>query len=120
MASLELDLQSIEQCFDFHHFDTFQQCDNYIRNNPHIQVSHTCCDGTGVAIVRVSRIHKMIPTKQETKFIPIEGTCDICFLENTDLYNTCKTCNHPFCKDCLIKLKNKICPCCRGELESFP
>jgi len=120
MASVELELNSIEQTYDFQHFDTFQQCDIYVRNNPHIQVSHTCCGGRGIATVRTNNRDKKTKNKYETKFIPIEGTCDICFLENICLYNTCKTCNHPFCRDCLVKLKPKICPCCRGNLETFP
>lgn len=103
--------------YDYHHFDTDMDRDIYLRNNPDIKVSHNCCGGKGIATLK---IYKKIPTKPATKFIPIEGTCDICFLEDRSLYNTCKTCNHPFCKECLVKLTPKLCPCCRGKLENFP
>ena len=103
--------------YDYRHFDTAIDCDIYLRNNPEIKVEYTCCSGKGIATIKM---HKKIPTKLVTDFIPIEGTCDICFLEDKFLYNTCKTCNHPFCKDCLVKLTPKVCPCCRGKLENFP
>lgn len=119
MASSEMNSSETLQEYDYQHFDTTIQCDTYVRNNPHIKISHTCCGGKGFATVRTNNIDKKIKIKYLTKFIPIEGTCDICFLEDIYLYNTCKTCNHPFCKECLVKLTPKICPCCRGKLEAF-
>ena len=103
--------------YHFIHFNTTLECDLHIRNNKHVTVAYKCCDGKGYASLSKNRIYAPIHCSQDI-FIPIEGTCDICFLEETTLYNTCTTCSHPFCKDCLTKIASKICPYCRGKLKN--
>lgn len=99
---------------DFVHFDTVQECDRYLRNNPQIVFSYLCCGGKGYAVP--CRIEETI-----TKYIykktlkTVQGTCDICFMDNVTLHYTC-TCKQPFCMECLQKIVTKVCPYCRGRL----
>ena len=108
--------------YDFVHFQSSEQCNQHIRNNTHIVVSHLCCGGTGYATPRslLSRSKSIFSPKEihTDIYIPIQGTCDICFLEDTQLYNTCSTCSQPFCRPCLAKITNKVCPYCRGKLKN--
>ena len=107
-----------ENQYDFVHFNTILECDRHIINNRNINIAYKCCEGRGYATLR--KITKIIPipTSGVNIFIPIEGTCDICFLEGTSLYNTCNTCSQSFCKPCLAKITSKICPYCRGVLKN--
>jgi hypothetical protein len=105
----------IQKKYDFIHFENTVQCERHIINNKNLIVAYKCCGGTGIAIARKNGGYK---TKPVWPFIPIEGTCDICFAEDVSLYNTCKTCSHPFCKPCLDKITTKVCPYCRGKLNN--
>lgn len=116
---LEMPITSIQSEYTFVHFNTTQECDVHITNNHNLTVAYKCCDGKGFAVLRKNRICKKITIcKEINQFIPIEGTCDICFLEETSLYKTCDTCSQPFCKPCLAKITNKVCPYCRGKLKN--
>jgi hypothetical protein len=95
------------------HFDNIEKCEAYILNNSHLRVSHLCCGGRGIAIERVVQ-----PVQKAQK--TTTGTCDICFLENIVLIQSCQTCIQPFCQDCLDKLVTKTCPYCRGKLNNNP
>ena len=102
--------------YDYVHFTTPLECEIHLMNNKNINVAYKCCDGKGFAR-RTNQFSIPIHCTQN-KFIPIKGTCDICFLEETSLYNTCSTCSQPFCKDCLTKISSKVCPYCRGKLTN--
>ena len=105
--------------YDFVHFQSSEQCNLHLRNNTHIIVNHLCCGGTGYATPKTNHLHRTILKEIHTDiYIPIQGTCDICFLEDTQLYKTCTTCSQPFCKPCLDKITNKVCPYCRGKLKN--
>jgi len=105
--------------YDFVHFNSILECERHIINNRNLNISHTCCGGKGYATIRKQNVIKHpISTCVIHPFIPIQGTCDICFLEDTQLYNTCSTCSQPFCRPCLAKITNKVCPYCRGKLKN--
>ena len=100
---------------DYIHFDTIQECERYLRNNPQIVVTHLCCGGKGYAVP----CHEEVITKYiyKKKILKTnQGTCDICFMENVTLHYTCTSCKQPFCMDCLQKIGTKVCPYCRGRL----
>jgi hypothetical protein len=103
--------------YDFIHFVTRNECEIHLLNNRHIQVAYTCCEGRGIALFRENTIYTL-SSVDINPFIPIQGTCDICFADDTPLYNTCSSCSQPFCKPCLAKITNKVCPYCRGKLKN--
>ena len=109
--------QAFEKQYDFIHFQTAEQCESHMINNKNLIVVYKCCGGKGIAIARKNIAYNTIPVCNQ--FIPIQGTCDICFADEVSLYNTCKTCRHPFCKPCLDQITTKICPYCRGELNQL-
>ena len=98
----------------FKHFETIQECDDFILNNTRLSVAYTCCGGKGIAIPV-----KNPPTRMLIKPMPIvvKGTCEICFMEDKSLYSICNCCKQPFCLDCLRQLKSDCCPYCRGKLN---
>ena len=104
--------------YEFIHFPSSEQCNIHILNNRHIVVSHLCCGGTGFATPITHRTMSIPKDTHIDTYIPIQGTCDICFLEDTQLYNTGSTCSQPFCRPCLKKITNKVCPYCRGKLKN--
>jgi hypothetical protein len=115
--------------FVFKHFNTSNDCDIYLRNNPHITVAYKCCGGKGYASpVRNPPTQILSPNRNQIKdvcrcpfknLIKVEnGTCDICFIEDKDLYCACDTCKHPICMECLQQLKTVDCPYCRGKLRT--
>jgi hypothetical protein len=102
------------QDHDYMHFSTRDECNHYIINNK-IAVVHICCGGKGFARIKIQKketsIKKVLPNK-------IQGTCDICFTDDTELYYTCTCCKQPYCMSCLqqINAKSGSCPYCRGKL----
>jgi hypothetical protein len=103
---------------EYKHFDTIEGCENYIRNNPHLNLSNKCCGGKGIGI----KLNiKKDPIKRVTQTVSkgplIKGTCDICFQDDVELQKTCKTCVQPICQSCLDKIISKVCPYCRGILS---
>ena len=107
----------MEEQHDYIHFTSVDESVIYLRNNPHIVISHMCCGGKGYAIRRVSSPTDKVKSKSNSKpHNTSQGTCDICFLEEVVLHYTCTSCKQPFCMDCLQKLPKKICPCCRSPL----
>lgn len=125
LPDLELDTMldrresfTLKEKHEFKHFDDASQCDNYIRNNPHMEFLHKCCSNTGIAF-----ISKKINVKPILNDVPIpstKGTCDICFNDDVSLYKTCNRCIQPYCRDCLCKILSKDCPYCRGKLKFTP
>ena len=108
--------------FVFKHFNTSIDCDIYLRNNPHITVAYKCCGGKGYAIsVHNPPTQILTPNQKSGPFKNLfsveNGTCDICYTEEKDLYCECTTCKHPICMDCLKQLKTTSCPYCRGRLR---
>jgi hypothetical protein len=106
--------------YDFFHFQTQEQCNLHILNNKNLIVEYKCCDGKGFAILsKKIKIKNNSLICNDHKYIPTNGTCDICFEDGVDLYNTCQTCKQPYCKDCLAKIVRKTCPYCRGKLRKI-
>jgi hypothetical protein len=99
---------------DYVHFDTEQQLDIYLVNNPHLVVSHFCCGKKGIAVEKKAKSQKVIQSQVPSTV----GTCDICFLEGVKLYKSCQSCIQPFCRECLEKIVSKVCPYCRGKLRN--
>ena len=69
----------MKPAYDFIHFKTPDECETYRINNKNLIVVYKCCGGTGIAIARKNIVYN--------PFIPIQGTCDICFGEEISLYN---------------------------------
>ena len=109
--SMEESIKTTTGSYEYRHFETVQDCEEYILNNIRISVAYTCCGGKGIAIPK-----KNPPTRILTRNFT-KGTCDICFMEDKSLYSTCTCCKQPFCLDCLRQLPSKICPYCRGSLR---
>ena len=100
--------------YEYIHFENDHHREVYLLNNPRVKVARNCCGGKGIAIEKRNppiRIKYAPP-------IGINGTCDICFLDDIELYKTCSTCTQPFCRSCLDKIVSKICPYCRGKLRN--
>jgi hypothetical protein len=97
---------------DYMHFPTKNACNEYIINN-RIMVAHICCGGKGFARIKIQKnetiIKKVLPNKTQ-------GTCDICFTDDIDLYYTCTRCKQPYCMSCLQQITSGSCPYCRGKL----
>ena len=105
----------------FIHFQTPEQCNIHILNNKHLPAAYKCCGGKGVAYPRINSLFlptAPCPSYSKETFISSQGTCDICFEEGASLYKTCNTCSQPFCKPCLKKITDKVCPYCRGKLNN--
>jgi len=122
MAELEYStIPPIANQYIFIHFQTLEECNLHVLNNKHLQMAYKCCGGKGVAYPRINKLSfpttPCLLSRTET-FISTQGTCDICFEESKPLFNTCNTCKQPFCKPCLKKIKDKICPYCRGKLNN--
>jgi len=105
----------MDQEHEYFHFTNMDQCKSYLRNNPHIVISHLCCGGNGYAVKIISDV-QVIPKNKDKKYKTLKGTCDICFLDNVTLHYTCTSCKQPFCMECLQKLPTKTCPYCRSPL----
>ena len=102
--------------YEYIHFENDHHREVYLLNNPRVKVARNCCGGKGIAIEKRNppiRIKYSHPPP-----IGINGTCDICFLDDIELYKTCSTCTQPFCRSCLDKIVSKICPYCRGKLRN--
>ena len=114
---------SIREMYEFIHFTNANDCDTYLKNNRHIYVSYLCCGGRGYATpARSTPLHILKQSKENVKpyssgHKTSRGTCDICFLENVELHQTCTRCIQPFCMECIQKLSAKTCPNCRSPLS---
>jgi hypothetical protein len=97
--------------YEYIHFQEIKQQEVYLLNNKNIKVAHLCCGGKGIAITKKNPVRSIQKTRPATK-----GTCDICFMDEVNLFKTCQTCTQPFCRSCLDKIVTKICPYCRGKL----
>lgn len=112
----------VESCgsYTFKHFDTTNQCETYLMNNPHILVSYTCCGGRGYASPLRKPPTRILTQKESPElYDETVGTCEICFVEDKTLYSMCTCCRQPFCIDCLKQCASKPCPYCRGKLRVF-
>lgn len=112
---MQLEKNSSDCKYSFLHFATPEECEYHIKHNQPLHIEYKCCSGKGYAVIRKNKIN--IIHRKEI-FISNEGTCDICFEEGISLFNTCSTCSHPFCRPCLQKITDKVCPYCRGKLSN--
>jgi hypothetical protein len=104
------------QQYEYIHFQEITQQENYLLNNKHLKISHLCCGGKGIAFENKNYIKTS--AKQVSRLVGINGTCDICFLDDVELLKACDTCSQPFCRSCLEKVGTKVCPYCRGKLRN--
>ena len=106
--------EPFEKQFEYIHFQNEHHLEIYLANNKHLVVSHFCCGKKGIALEKKVNVKKIIQPPVPV----IVGTCDICFLDEVNLYKTCQSCIQPFCRPCLDKIVSKVCPYCRGKLRN--
>jgi hypothetical protein len=119
---MELSNNIIDDKFEYIHFDTNQECDNFIiyAKNQNINYIRFCCDGKGCSF---QNINYDSLKKLKAKFLSVYfefktiGTCNICFEDNKELFKFCKTCIEPICKECVKQISN--CPFCRNKFYTF-
>jgi len=111
---------------NFIHFDEKQQCIDFIKFyeiNFRKKITSICCEGKGCALQKSSNeINKIRDDFLSGYIYPIVvhnniiGDCDICY-EQKELVTLCKTCNHPFCMDCIRQIQNNNCAYCRSYID---
>lgn len=115
---MQLEQYTRDGKYTFLHFDTPEECEYHIMHNQPLTIEYKCCSGTGYAVIRKNKNMINASPHRNEIFISNEGTCDICFEEGISLFNTCTTCRQPFCRPCLQKITDKVCPYCRGKLRN--
>ena len=102
---------------DFVHFDTVEECDQFILfvSKMNIKIGNKCGGGKGCSInEKYSFINNLKKNFKLNNIVKIDN-CDICF-EIKSLITKCFVCKYPFCIDCYNKILNSNCPYCRGNI----
>jgi len=104
------------------HFDTMEECDQFVNTLPISYVLGRCCRGKGVclgtpifySIMNNPKQFPVQPTKEEKhiKKHTEDTICCVCYEDSSDL----TSCGHLVCKKCLPKCLPLGCPYCRQPL----
>jgi hypothetical protein len=122
----------------FIHFDTREECDDFVSFIGTDKITHKCCYGQGCGIIdseielvyelrkqfnspenRKERHKNRIKKKEEIQEIEEDDNidctteCCVCF-ERTNTYTKC---GHLLCTECSLQLIKKECPYCRTKNE---
>ena len=103
---------------EFIHFTTSHECEDFVQylRFHNIDITHKCCDNKGCGLINSKSIYvkNIIKNYSNKKVIcDIYDICYICY-ELKNLITNCNICKHPFCVDCLNRIKNSKCAYCRS------
>ena len=113
-----MDLDRLKNEDQFLHFDSVDECDNFIlyAHKIGIKIGHRCCSNTGCCVIEKSININDLKNNFELNMNKDlkENECPICF-EMVFLNIKCCFCNNLLCRPCRKQI-NK-CPFCRTKLQ---
>jgi hypothetical protein len=129
------DVFNINNNKKFIHFDSEEQCNQFIRLFGRTHVKSICCSGKGFGYINSSENNRIIRELQanllrcntrieHTVYIPspvfkidmsnneLDKECCVCLIENQEY----TACSHNLCRTCNAKLERRNCPICRKKI----